>query len=91
MHSVAEQLVAVSPGMDRSGKIVADFRIEHIAQVVLPSRKETVPDLRSTGPFDAARSLQVEVAAGDKILIHANDKRLSLINWTGLNHFKHRA
>jgi hypothetical protein len=91
MHSVAEQLVAVSPGIDRSGKIVADFQIEHTAQVVLPSRKEIAPDLRSTGPFDAARLLQVEVAAGDKILIHANDKCLSLINWTGLNHFKHRA
>ena len=32
MHSVAEQLVAVSPGIDRSGKIVADFQIEHTAQ-----------------------------------------------------------
>ena len=37
-------------------------------------------DLRRADSFDVARSRQIEVAPGDKVLIRANDKRLGLIN-----------
>ena len=40
----------------------------------------TVLDLRRPDSFDVARSRQIEVSPGDKILIRANDKRLGLTN-----------
>jgi hypothetical protein len=48
--------------------------------VALASRKEMTLDLRRPDSFDVACSRQIEVSPGDKILIRANDKRLSLTN-----------
>jgi hypothetical protein len=39
-----------------------------------------VLDLRRPDSFDVARSRQIEVSPGDKILIRANNKRLGLTN-----------
>jgi hypothetical protein len=51
------------------------------AVIALPSRKEITLDLLRADSFDVARSWQIEVSPGDKVLlIRANDKRLGLIN-----------
>jgi conjugative relaxase-like TrwC/TraI family protein len=75
------QVVTFAPARNRPAPFATVVRVEKKRVIVaLASREETVLDLRRPDSFDVARSRQVEVSPGDKILIRANDKRLGLIN-----------
>jgi hypothetical protein len=75
------QVVTFAPERDRPAPSATVVRVERKKVVVaLASRKEVVLDLCGPDSFDVARSRQIEVTPGDKILIRANDKRLALTN-----------
>jgi conjugative relaxase-like TrwC/TraI family protein len=75
------QVVAFAPGHDRPASSATVVRVEKGKVVVtLASREEMALDLQRPDSFDVARSRQIEVSSGDKILIRANDKRLGLTN-----------
>ena len=75
------QVVIFAPGRNRPAPSATVVRVEKKKVVVaLPSRKEITLDLLRADSFDVARSRQIEVAPGDKVLIRANHKRLGLIN-----------
>ena len=70
-----------APGRNRPAPSATVVRVEKGKVVLaLTSRKEMVLDLRRPDWFDVARTRQIEITPGDKILIRANDKRLGLTN-----------
>jgi hypothetical protein len=85
-HEILAQALNQSLGsLDLEGLKTASsatvVRVDKKKVVVAPaSRKEMVLDLRRPDSFDVARSRQIEVSTGDKILIGANHKRLGLTN-----------
>jgi hypothetical protein len=75
------QVVNFAPGRNRPAPSATVVRVEKGKVVLaLTSRKEMVLDLRRPDWFDVARTRQIEITPGDKILIRANDKRLGLTN-----------
>jgi conjugative relaxase-like TrwC/TraI family protein len=75
------QVVVFAPACDRPASSATVVRIEKKKVVIaLSTRKEITLDLHRGDSFDVARSRQIEVAPGDKVLIRANDKRHGLIN-----------
>jgi hypothetical protein len=75
------QVVTFAPERDRPAPCATVVRVERKKVVVaLASRKEILLDFRRPDSFDVARSREIEVSPGDKILIRANDKRLGLTN-----------
>ncbi len=75
------QVVIFAPARERLASSATVVRVEKGKVVVaLASRKEMVLNLGRPDSFDVARSRQIEVSPGDKILIRSNDKRLGLTN-----------
>jgi conjugative relaxase-like TrwC/TraI family protein len=75
------QVVVFATARNRPASSATVVRVEKKKVVVaLPSRKAITLDLLCADSFDVARSRQIEVSPGDKVLIRANDKRLGLIN-----------
>lgn len=74
------QVIDFVPSAHRPTASAVVVRVENKKVVVATGRKEMTLNLRQANAFDVARPRQIEVAAGDKVLIRANDKKLGLIN-----------
>ncbi len=81
-YSIGQRIVfARSIGKWKTGDI-AEVRSVENGQIVVAAAtgSEGKLSLRSADAFDVGRSRSIEVAVGDKVLIRANRKPLSLIN-----------
>jgi hypothetical protein len=75
------QVVILAPARESPASSATVVRVEKKKIVLaLSTGKEITLDLHRGDSFDVARSRQIEVSPGDKVLIRANDKRLGLIN-----------
>ena len=89
------QVVTFAPGRNRPTSSARVVRVEKgkvVVALASSSKKQMALDLQRPDSFDVARSRQIEVSPGDKILIRANDKRLGLTNGHVLwcQRFNHR-